>query len=210
METTATILHADTGCLLCLGRAAARPFRCAAAIDRGAGELCLPLLTKPRPSGSAAACRDGRRASSVRNSLLSTAISRTTTAGRCRHQGSQRFSRPSSSGFPSTRLCRRRGLHPSLPVACRNCAGNPAPRAGGARPSRSRSASRAPSIWRNLLASGQPTGWWLSIPTPNLNSFTTARRADVGSRGPRSPKARLAEIVCFLLGSWTKTPWMVP
>src|SRR6266850_7763554 len=32
-------------------------------------------------------------------------------------------------------FCRRRRLHPSLRPACRNCEGNPAPRAGGAWPS---------------------------------------------------------------------------
>jgi hypothetical protein len=36
--------------------------------------LCLPLLTKLGLSGSAAACRDGRRANSARNSLLSADI----------------------------------------------------------------------------------------------------------------------------------------
>src|SRR5438874_7860579 len=38
---------------------------------------------------------------------------------------------------------------------------------------RSRSAWRAPSIWRKLPRKWpNPTGWWLSIPTPNWSSFT--------------------------------------
>ena len=51
---------------------------CVASPSPSVAGLCLPLLTKPGPSGSAAACRDGGRANSVRNSFLSAAISRTT------------------------------------------------------------------------------------------------------------------------------------
>ena len=44
--------------------------RCAASRSPSAAGSCLPLPTKPRPSACAAACRDGRRASSVRNSIF--------------------------------------------------------------------------------------------------------------------------------------------
>ena len=49
--------------------------RCAASRSPSAAASCWPLPTKPRPSGFAAACRGGGRASSVRSSSLSAAIS---------------------------------------------------------------------------------------------------------------------------------------
>jgi hypothetical protein len=65
METTATKLYADLDAFLCLDRATARPVLAPASQSPSAGGVVLGLLTKPGPSESAAACRDGRRASCV-------------------------------------------------------------------------------------------------------------------------------------------------
>ena len=148
--------------------------RCAASPSPSVAGLCLPLLTKPRPSGSAAACRDGRRASSVRNSLLSAAISRTTNGWAMPPSRWSTISRPSSSGFPSTRPLPTSRAAPISSVRLPKLRGQSAAACGRSLAFRSRSAWRAPSIWRKLPRKWpSPTGWWLSIPTPNWNSFTT-------------------------------------
>ena len=58
MRTSMPSMHRSSNCSI-------RP--CAASPSLSAVASCLPLHTKPRPSASAAACRDGGRASFVRN-----------------------------------------------------------------------------------------------------------------------------------------------
>src|SRR5258706_3211574 len=143
---------------------------------------CLPLPTKRRPSGSAAACRDGRRASSVHTHFCQRPFQRLSTVRRRRHQGDRRFHTPRRADFHRRGLCRRCGLHPSLRSACRNCEGNPPTRAGGAGPSDLSRCSAHQASGKNCLASGQArrTGGCRSrhraaIPSP------PAGRTDVGS-----------------------------
>jgi DNA polymerase IV len=71
---------------------------------------------------------------------------------------------------------------------------------------RSRSAWRAPSIWLKLHRKWpSPMGWWLSIPTPNWNSFTTCLFELMWGVGPVT-KTRLAEIGVLTIGQLAKTP----
>ncbi len=77
MATTATILHADLDAFYASVEQLLAPSLCGKPIAVGGG-VVLPLLTKPRHLGSAAACPDGKRASFVLNSILSAGISRTT------------------------------------------------------------------------------------------------------------------------------------
>ena len=105
-------------------------------------------------------------------------------AGRRRHQGARRFHAPRRADFHRRGLRRRGGLHPSLRFAGRHCAGDPAPRAGGAWPADlgRRGAHQAPG--ENCLASGQArrAGRRRSRHRTGVPA-RPARRADVG-RGP--------------------------
>ena len=92
-----------SGRLLRLGRAAARPVAARQADRRWRRAWCSPPRTKPRRSGFAAACRDGGRASSVRSSFSSAAISRTTSGWATPRSRCSAISRRSSSGSRSTR-----------------------------------------------------------------------------------------------------------
>src|SRR5258708_18208006 len=67
MATTATILHADLDAFYASVEQLLAPSLCGKPIAVGGG-VVLPLLTKPRHLGSAAACPDGKRASFVLNS----------------------------------------------------------------------------------------------------------------------------------------------
>ena len=89
--------------LLRLGRAAARPERCAAGRSRSAAAWCWRPRTRRRPSGCAAACRGGGRGSSARTSSSSADTSTTTSGSATRRSRCSATSRRWSSASRSTR-----------------------------------------------------------------------------------------------------------
>ena len=178
---------------------------CVAGRSPLAAGSCLPLRTKPRPSGCAAGCRDGGRASSARNSRLSVAISRTTNGWATPRSGCWVISRRSSIGFPSTKLlptsrapsiclARRPKLRKRFDGAC-----------GRSWVSRSRSEWRTKHLAKIASQVAKPDGLVVVDPETELDFLHDLPVELMWGVGPVT-KARLAETGVLTIGQLARLP----
>ena len=130
--------------------------RCAASPSPSAAGSCSPPPTRPRLSGCAAGCRDGRRASSVRSCVFVDGhFSEYQRLGDAAIEVIGDFTPAGRADLHRRGLCRRRGLRAPLRPADGNRQNDTPPRAGGAGAPDlgGRGAHQAPR--ENRLAGGQ-------------------------------------------------------
>src|ERR1700756_5631491 len=179
MATTATILHADLDAFYASVEQLLDPSLRSKPIAVGGG-VVLAASYEAKAFGVRGGM-PGRQARELCPQLIFVKghfkdyhISRTTNGWAMPPSRWSTISHPSSSGYPSTRPLPTSRVALIFSVRLPTLRGQSGAACGRSLVFQSRSAWRAPSIWRKLPRKWpSPTGWWLSIPTPNWNSFTT-------------------------------------
>ena len=184
METTATILHADLDAFYASVEQLLDPSLRGKPIAVGGG-VVLAASYEAKAFGVRGGM-PGRRARELCPQLIFVGghFSDYQRLGDAAIKVLERFHASGRADLHRRGLCRRRGLHPSVRLAGRDCEARSGAACGRSSAFRSRSASRAPNIWRRLPRKWpSPTGW--SVVDPDDRTRLPARpagRADVGRR----------------------------